>query len=124
VVGSMRRVVVGLVLLAVLIALGIWAGSVQAANQGRWIPGTPYMISEEDATGFLEDVVDHAYCQGIPRFGMQGEFPYEEYVVFDCTISHTGKVHITCSGVRYRSVKGVKRGYFRLKGNIRDKDCF
>ena len=83
------------------------------------------MISEEDASDFLEDVVDQAWCTGIPRFGTQGEFPYEEFVVFDCTISHKGvKADLFCSDVRYRAVKGTKRGFFRLKGDIRTADCF
>jgi hypothetical protein len=92
-----------------------------AAHAGRWIPGTPYMVSEDDAKSFLERAVDHAYCQGVPRFGKQGEFPDEEFVAFDCSLD-LGKYY--CSDVRYRAVKGAHRGYFRMRGNLTAKDCY
>ena len=114
---TMSAVVVGLVLLVTLVV----AGTAQASNQGRWIPGTPYMISEEDANDFLDDVADFAYCQGISRFGKQGEFPYEEYTTFDCSLDFDD---MYCSNVRYRAVKGSRRGYYRMKGNLTTKNCY
>jgi len=113
----MRRVVVGLVLFVALVALGIWAGSVQAATQGSWVPGTNYLVSEDDAVSFLEKRMDYAYCRGISRFGHRGEFPDEEFVVFDCTVEWEGT---RCTDARMKAIKGTKRGYYRMIVQRRD----
>jgi hypothetical protein len=85
-----------------------------SASAGRWIPGTPYMITKDDATSFLEKGFDHAYCAGVPRFGHRGSFPNEEFLVFDCDISRRSS-GINCFDTRFRGVKGSRPGYFRLR---------
>jgi hypothetical protein len=35
-------------------------------------PGNPIWRTEQQAEDYLEQVVDHAYCDGIPRFGRKG----------------------------------------------------
>lgn len=81
------------------------------ASQEAWRPGTPYYIAEEDASNLLEKTYDSVYCDGIARFGKRGEFPYEEYLRFDCSTELNGRY---CSDARYRSVKANRRGWFRL----------
>ncbi len=113
-----------LILAALVLVMGIAtatnAVSATTATAGSWLPGTPYLISEMDASDALERKYDSAYCSGIPRFGHRGEFPYEEFIIFDCTLTLDD---LYCSDVRYKSVKGSKRGYFRLN-KIRNGDCF
>ena len=84
---------------------------VALAVQQAWRPGSPYYIGEMDANRALERTFDSAYCDGIARFGHRGEFPYEEFLRFDCSTELNGTY---CSDARYRSVKGTRRGYFRL----------
>jgi hypothetical protein len=100
-----------LIVLGLLLGLTL-VGSAAAQSEGRWIPGTNYMISEEDAISFLEERFDYGYCRGIKRYGHQGEYPYEEFVVFDCSVEMSDGSF--CSGVRMKSVKGSRRGYFKL----------
>ena len=106
-------------LLTILLAVLASAGAANAAV-ARWVPGTNYLISETDANNALERGYDHAYCTGVPRFGHRGEFPYEEFVVFDCSISIN---RTYCSDQRYKAIKGSRPGYFRLK-LMRRGDCF
>lgn len=77
-------------------------------------------ISETDASDLLEQTYDSAYCDGIARFGKRGEFPYEEYVRFDCTTEIDGEY---CTDGRYRAVKASRKGWFRLE-RIRKPTCF
>ena len=84
-------------------------------------PWHHYLISEDEAASFLERVVDHVYCRGIPRFGHRGEFPYEEFVYFDCSAERNGAY---CSGIRIKGVKGTKRGYHRVKLVSNSASCF
>ena len=92
-----------------VVGCAIWgASNVSAA---AWKPGTNLFIAEDDANDLLERYYDSAYCSGIPRFGKRGEFPYEEFVRFDCTTERDGDF---CSDTRYKSVKAAKRNYFRL----------
>jgi len=85
-----------------------------------WKPGAPYYVAEEDASTWYERVYDHAYCDGIARFGKRGEFPYEEYLRFDC--SATDSRYGFCD-FRARSVKASRRGYFRMKLVRGTMDC-
>ena len=107
-----------LIALAATVVVALVA--VGAASAGSWRPGTPYLIAESDASDLLERTYDYAYCSGIPRFGHRGEFPYEEFLYFDCT---TKLDRNYCSDVRYRSVKASRRGYFQLR-LVRKGDCF
>lgn len=93
-----------------LIAVALAA--VSSGRAASWKPGTTYYVSESDASDLLERSFDSAYCDGISRFGHHGEFPYEEYLVFDCTVRLNGA---TCIDVRYKSVKGTRVGWFRLR---------
>lgn len=112
---------VGLAALLAAVAIAVMlAPAAGAAPAGSWIPGSPYMVEETDASDLLEKGFDHAYCEGIPRFGHAGEFPYERFTTFDCSWSLNGKY---CSDGRYRSVKDSQRGYFRLR-IVRYADCF
>lgn len=88
-------------------------GAAGSALAGPWTPGTNYLVSEEDAASYLENRFDRAYCDGIPRYGHRGEFPDEEFVVFECDVQRSDR-DIDCSGVRLKAVKGHRRGYFRL----------
>jgi len=106
-----------IILLVAMLALA--AGLASTAQAGPWIPGTPTYAEEMDASDLLERTYDHAYCQGIPRFGHRGEFPYEEFVVFECSIDRDD---LYCYDVRYKAVKGKTRGWFRLV-KIRNGDC-
>jgi hypothetical protein len=124
---TMNKTVCGLAVWVAVLAVGAGAaeartpqqaardvgGSVAraAAAVARWVPGNPYMVTEDDANSFLERNLDHVYCTGIPRFGHRGEFPYEEFVYFDCAVSHDGGY---CSGWRVRAVKGKAPGFFRM----------
>jgi len=103
----------------IVIGCGLYAQSASAQARA-WTPGTSYYISEEDASSFIERRFDWAYCSGIPRFGHQGEFPYEEFHVFDCDTKLNGSY---CTDWRVRAVKGSRYGYFRLR-NVRLGDCF
>lgn len=86
----------------------------------KWKPGNPVFVSEADANDFLQGAFDHVYCDGVSRFGERGEFPYEEYLMFDCAISHAGDY---CTGWRYRSVKGKQPGSYRMVEVKRPKRC-
>jgi hypothetical protein len=59
-------------------------------------------VTESRLVETLETKYDHAYCTGVPRFGHDGEFPYEKFVVFDCTTTLDDR---TCFGQRYQTVK-------------------
>jgi len=96
-------------LAAVFVSIAALAAS---ASAGSWIPGTNYLVSEEDMTNTLQQKFDYAYCTGVPRFGHRGAFPDEEFVVFDCSIKRTD-LKIDCFDVRVKSVKGSNPGYFR-----------
>jgi hypothetical protein len=109
------------VLLLALVACGLAAAS--TAEAGRWVPGTPYMVAEEDMQDLLEKSWDSAYCQGVPRFGKQGEFPYEEYVVFDCSVESRGRTQLSCYDVRYKAIKASRRGWFKAR-RLYDGDCY
>jgi hypothetical protein len=93
--------------------------SATAAQAGSWIPGTPIMVEELDASDLLERSNDSAYCDGVARFGHVGEWPYDKYRVFDCSVSNRGAAY--CDN-RYKSVKGSRRGTFRLV--LISRDCF
>ncbi len=108
------KIITALVLVVVLACI-----AVTSATAGVWRPGENYYIAEEDANALLERVVDHAYCNGIPRFGHRGDFPYDKYVVFDCAWSHNDTF---CSNVHYKAIKGHARGYFKLV-KIRNGFC-
>ena len=101
--------------LTVALAACVFASTASArpsSTTGVWIAGTPYMVEETDMSDLLEKTFDHAYCEGIPRFGHSGEFPYEVFTTFDCSYSYNGKY---CSDGRYRSVKDSQRGWFRMR---------
>ena len=83
-------------------------------------PGSPYYVSETQAGNLLERTWDHAYCMGVPRFGHRGEFPYEKFIVFDCSGTMSNGKY--CADVRYKSVNG-RPGYWMLR-LIRRGDCF
>ncbi len=110
-------------ILGVLLLALVSTTSAMAASSVKWKPGNPYYISEEDAYSLLEKTYDSAYCTGIPRFGHQGEFPYEEFIIFDCDVSMHGNNGFYCSDQRYKGIKGSRPGYFRLK-LIRHGDCY
>jgi hypothetical protein len=107
------------VLLAVCVAVLAMAGVAQASSSA-WVRGSSYMITEEEASDFLEQAMDHAYCTGIPRLGHRGEFPYEEFRVFDCSVELNDEF---CSDDRWRAVKGKRRGMYSMK-LVRHGDCF
>ena len=98
----------------------MWPSNSEAATSGRWVLGQNYLIEEYDATDLLERTYDSAYCSGIPRFGHRGEFPYEEYVVFDCS---TTLDDTSCFNRRYKAIKGSRQGYFRLR-LLRSGSCY
>lgn len=116
----MRLLLIAAQLVAALTLSATAAVASTTTTVGPWKPGTPTYATEDDVNNLLERVVDHAYCQGIPRFGHRGTFPDDEYVVFDCDWSHNGTF---CSGMRYKAVKASPRGYFRVK-QIRRGNCY
>jgi len=83
-----------------------------SSSAGTWKPGTPTLVSEQDAQKSLEQSFDHVFCMGVARFGHSGEWPDETFRVLDCSIEYNEKY---CPGVRYAAFKGAKRFYFRLK---------
>lgn len=105
-----------LLLLAALAALML----ASTATASPWKPGTNLLVSEEDMGDLLEMAYDTAYCSGIPRFGHSGEFPYEEFIVFDCTVKINGTI---CSDRRYRAIKASKRFYYKAK-LMRPGSCY
>ena len=105
-------------LLIVVVSVLALAGTATAAV---WTPGTNYMISEKNADDWLEQAFDSAYCDGIPRFGHRGRFPYEEFVVFDCAIERDGYGY--CPDARVKAVKGTRVGSYKLK-MVRLGDCY
>lgn len=109
----MKKAIVLMVVLAALIAS-------TTATAGAWVPGTNYLVQETDVNDLLEKTYDHAFCQGIARFGHRGEFPYEEFVVFDCTTTLDDRY---CTGARYKSVKASRRGWFKVR-LLRSGSCF
>jgi hypothetical protein len=110
----MRLIVASLA--ALVVALGV-GGVAQASS---WIPGTSYFVEESDASDLLEQTYDSAYCDGVARFGHRGEFPYEEFKVFDCSVHMRS---YDCYDNRYKAVKSSRRGWFRLK-LIAKGDCY
>jgi hypothetical protein len=104
--------------LLMLLCLLVFAGSASAATP--WKPGTPFYVTEDDMGNFLEKVYDSAYCQGIPRFGHRGEFPYEKFLYFDCSTERDG-VH--CFDWRYRSLKASPRPYYKVR-LVRQGRCY
>ena len=107
------------VLLAVCVAALAMVGVAQASSSA-WVRGSSYMITEEEANAFLEQAMDHAYCNGIPRLGHRGQFPYEEFRVFDCSLELNDEY---CSDARWRAVKGKARGSYSMR-LVREGDCF
>ena len=105
-------------LIVAALAVAIAVPAVAAA--ATWKPGTPFYIAEEDANRLLERTYDSAFCDGIARFGKRGEFPYEEYLRFDCSTERNGQY---CTDARYKSVKAARRNYFRLVLVVKP-DCF
>ena len=106
-----------LILVAIIAVTGALASN---ASAGTWKAGTPWMVEESDMQDLLEQTYDWAYCTGIPRFGVKGEWPSEIFVMFDCDVKRDG---IYCSGYRVKSIKAKQRGYFKLRF-IRDADCY
>jgi len=104
------------VLLAALILGAAMFASTAAA--GPWHPGENYLVTEDDAGRFLEKAFDHAYCNGIPRFGARGSFPDQEFVMFDCSIDFRDQLCET----RQKAIKGRLPGNFRMQ-LIRVKSC-
>jgi hypothetical protein len=105
---------------ALLLALTTAALFAGTAGAGIWKPGTPTLVSEQDAQKSLEQSFDHVFCMGVPRFGHSGEWPDETFRVLDCSIEYNEKY---CPGVRYEASKGAKRFYFRLKV-VRIGSCY
>ena len=93
--------------LTLIVAALMFGGTASAS----WKPGTPVLIPEDVAGNILEKAVDHAYCVGVPRFGHSGEFPYERFRVFDCSIDTQGKI---CSNARFAATKGAQAGIATL----------
>jgi hypothetical protein len=111
-----------LAVISVLVASLVLCVGAQART--AWTPGTSYMVEETDASDLLEQTYDWAYCSGIPRFGHRGEFPYEEFRVFDCDLTlRAGGHKLYCSEQRYKSVKSTRPGYFQLRLVSRG-DCY
>ena len=108
------------VLFAVMLAFVACAGFAGNAKAARWIPGSYHMVMESDASDFLELSYDSAFCDGIPRFGHRGEFPYEVYHVFDCSFDLDDK---SCFDIRFAAIKGPRYATFRLK-LIRMGHCY
>lgn len=132
---TMNKTVCGLAVWVAVLAFGVGAAEARtpqqaardvgaavargAAHVNKWVPGNPYMVTEDDANSFLERKVDHVYCTGIARFGHRGEFPDEEFIYFDCDISHDGGY---CSDWRFRAVKGKAPGFYRMV-SVRKGSC-
>ncbi len=85
---------------------------VETSYAGSWRAGTPTMVEESEMSDLLEQTYDWAYCTGIPRFGQKGEFPYEMFVVFECSTKRDG---MYCSDYRVKAIKAKQRGWFKLK---------
>lgn len=109
-----------LIIVAALVAVALVPAVASQAEAGRWVPGTSYYVAESDASDLLEQTYDSAYCDGIARFGKHGEFPYEEYRVFDCSVYMRS---YSCIDNRYKAVKSTRPGWFRLR-KIADGDCY
>ena len=100
-----------------VVSVGLAAAS--SAQAARWVPGSHYMVTTRDARDFLEGVWDTASCRAIPRFGRRGN----EFRVFDCSVTAWERdVSIVCK-YRYRTIKGSRPGYFKLK-RVLDDGCF
>lgn len=100
-----------LVAAACAVALFTFGAAAASASPG-------YYVDETKASDLLERSWDHAYCMGVPRFGHRGSFPYEKYMVFDCTISSDDRM---CD-LRVKAIT-TRPGYWRLS-NLRAPDCF
>jgi hypothetical protein len=107
-------------LLALVAGLFVVLVVATSANAATWRPGTNYFVQETDVNDLLEKHYDRAFCEGIPRFGHTGEFPYEKFVVFDCMLELNGHV---CSDVRVRAVRSAKVNYFMLRP-MRNGECY
>lgn len=115
----MKSTVLVIVIMAVLAGVFAAKGQTQA---NRWVPGSPYYVTEEKLGNHLEKVYDFAYCSGIKRFGyIRGSFFFDnKYRVFDCTTELNDRM---CSNVRFAVVKARRYGYWRLKV-LRAGSCF
>jgi hypothetical protein len=103
----------------VLLCLGCLAGAA-TASVTPWKPGSPFFAKESEMNDLAETKYDHAYCNGVPRFGHHGEFPYEQFIVFDCT---TTLDDTTCFGRRYKTVKHTLGGTFTAR-LIKSGHCY
>jgi len=114
----MKSTVLVIVIMAVLAGVFAVTGKAQST---RYIPGSPYYVTEEKVQSNLERTYDFAYCSGIKRFGfIRGDFLNDKFHVFDCTTELNDRY---CSSVRYASVNSARRGYWHLK-ILRRGSCF
>jgi len=114
----MKSTVLVIVIMAVLAGVFAAKGQTQA---NRWVPGSPYYITEERLGNHLERTYDFAFCDGIKRFGyIRGSFLNDRFRVFDCTTELNDRY---CSSVRFAVVKARRYGYWRLKV-LRPGSCF
>lgn len=107
------RLKIALIATALCAVFATIAGTAGAAP-ARWVPGTGALVTESDMTDLLEMRFDSAYCEGVARFGHSGEFPYEKFIVFDCSIERRD-ADIDCDGTRIKAVKARTVGKFIVK---------
>lgn len=112
-----RRVIVGppMSRTHALVASAVIALIVAAPASAVWKPGAPAWATEANMNQLLERYYDHAYCDGIPRFGKSGQFPYEKYRVFDCDTRRNG---VYCVNARWKAVNAKQWGSFTAKRTV------
>jgi hypothetical protein len=103
-----------------LLAFAAAAIIAAAADAGAWKPGTPTLVSEQEAQQLMEKKFDHVFCTGVPRFGHSGDWPDATYRVLDCSVEQGDTI---CPGVRVAAVKAARRFYFRLN-IMRQGECY
>lgn len=106
-----------LLLTSVVIALAFAA---TATAVSHWKPGAPHYQTEAWMNDVLEQRYDHAFCDGIPRFGRRGQFPYEQYLVFDCDTKLNGQY---CVNSRWKAINSTKQGFVLARRIVKPR-CY
>jgi hypothetical protein len=97
------------VLLAVLV-IALIAPAAMLGSSVAWKPGTPYYVSEKQASKKLD-----APCTGLAQFGRRGKAPVVRFVVFDCIVDAAELGPDRICNFRYRSVKAKRPNRFVMR---------
>ena len=103
-----------------LLAVCLLLPAAAASAASQWKPGAPHYQTEAWMNDVLEQRYDRAFCDGIPRFGKRGQFPYDQYIVFDCDTKRNGRY---CVDARWKAVNSTKQGFVLARRTVKPR-CY